>query len=192
MRNVHQFAAFLSTCAENANVLSYPAGGIELEEPLLTLRAAAEADEDAVLRLYADCVRAGHTHWTDEYPDRESAEEDLRSRTLYVCEHDGRIMGAVSLLPTDDCEELGLPYAPGKACVLCRLGVAPGWQGRGLGKRLLSMAEEQARKLGYAAMHLMCEENAARPRRLYEGAGYRPVGPVALYGHRYTAYEKLL
>lgn len=156
------------------------------------LRPGVGADVDDVAALYADCARAGNTHWTEAYPDRACAEDDAATGTLYVLVSQGRTVGTVTLLPTDDCEELGLPYAPGKACVLCRLGVAPGWQGRGLGKRLLSMAEEQARKLGYAAMHLMCEENAARPRRLYEGAGYRPVGPVALYGHRYTAYEKLL
>lgn len=158
----------------------------------LTLRPAAEADAPAVLALYAACVRAGHTHWTDDYPDRECVEADLRDHTLYLLEARDRLAGAVSLLATDDCEELGLPFAPGRPCVLCRLCLSPAYQGRGLSKRLLALAEAEALRLGYAAMHLLCGEDCVRPRRLYEGAGYRAVGTAALYGARFVAYEKPL
>ncbi len=158
----------------------------------MTLRPAVDADADAVAALYAACVRAGHTHWTDFYPGREEIDADLRDGTLYLAEAAEGVVGAVSLLATDDCEELGLPYASRNACVLCRLCVAPEQQGRGLSKLLLALSEREAVRLGYDAMHLLAGSSLERPRRLYEGAGYQRIADVRLYEHDFIAYEKPL
>ena len=52
------------------------------------------------------------------------------------------------------------------------LAVAPGFEGRGLGQRLLDAAEADAKALGAETMTLHVFAVNSRARRLYERAGY--------------------
>lgn len=51
--------------------------------------------------------------------------------------------------------------------------VVPEARGAGIGRRLLDLAEVEARALGFAALHLEVERHNARAWRLYADLGYR-------------------
>lgn len=68
---------------------------------------------------------------------------------------------------------------------------AADWRGRGLGRRILALLIGRARALGYThlAVHQIFVDNTAS-RRLYEGAGFRPVDEgVQPDGRRWRAYR---
>ncbi len=158
----------------------------------IQLRRAASGDAEAVWALYRACMRDSRvTCWYDGYPTRDILELDLENGWLYVYEDGGAIIGAVSLLPTDDLEEMSLPFeCPENPCVLARLCLSPERQGRGEAAVLLRMAERHAAREGHPAVHLLCDQENPAARRLYDRAGYHAVADVALYGGRFHAFEK--
>ena len=84
----------------------------------------------------------------------------VREGRVSVLETAGRVVGVLVLAPE-----------PGHL-LLDNLAIAPGFQGRGLGRRLLERAEDEARRLGLAEVRLytnaMMHENIA----LYHRVGY--------------------
>lgn len=93
----------------------------------------------------------------------------------------------------DDIEDMQLDFIyTQKPCVLCRLALWPDRQGRGEGRALLLAAEQQAHKLGYGAMHLLCDIENASACALYTRGGYRYISNVALYEHEFGVYERRL
>jgi ribosomal protein S18 acetylase RimI-like enzyme len=59
------------------------------------------------------------------------------------------------------------------------LAVAPGAQGRGIGRELLAAAVTAARREGHPALGLSVSERNTRARRLYETLGFEVVGREA-------------
>lgn len=53
--------------------------------------------------------------------------------------------------------------------------VRPEWRGRGVAASLLPALEEEGRRLGYRVVRLDTGPRQLHAKRLYLGAGYRPV-----------------
>ena len=53
------------------------------------------------------------------------------------------------------------------------VAIDPAWQGRGLGRRLLAFADDEARRLGLPAVGLLTNERYAANIAMYERYGYR-------------------
>lgn len=114
--------------------------------------------------------------WTRESWWGELAQRPRRRYVVLESEHD--IAGYAGL----DCA--------GDVADVMTIAVAPGRQGRGLGRRLLDWLLSQARDSGAEAVMLEVREDNAPARKLYEQAGfeqihvrrgyYRPAGVDAL------------
>jgi putative acetyltransferase len=61
------------------------------------------------------------------------------------------------------------------ACELCRMYLAAGHRGQGLGRRLLEHALSEARTRGFKEMHLKTASVLKEAISLYERAGFRPM-----------------
>src|SRR5690554_4560494 len=82
-----------------------------------------------------------------------------------------------------------------EAARLYSLGVAPGREGAGLGRKLLDAAEQTALRRGCFALRLEVREDNARAIHLYEENGYRRIGRREGYyedGAAALRFEKLL
>jgi GNAT superfamily N-acetyltransferase len=80
----------------------------------------------------------------------------------------------------------GLKALSDGACEIKRMYVAPRVRGRGLAVRLLAALEDTARELGYTVARLDTGPLQPHAQRMYEAAGYRPIGnfnanPVASF-----------
>jgi GNAT superfamily N-acetyltransferase len=63
-----------------------------------------------------------------------------------------------------------------EACEIKRMYVVPDARGRGLGRVLLEGLEAEARRLGYRVARLDTGAKQPGAQRMYETAGYRPIG----------------
>jgi GNAT superfamily N-acetyltransferase len=80
----------------------------------------------------------------------------------------------------------GVKRLPDGTCEIKRMFVARPARGQGVARALLSALEARARELGYAVARLDTGPKQQGARRLYEAAGYRPIGnfngnPVASF-----------
>lgn len=80
----------------------------------------------------------------------------------------------------------GLKRLPDGACEIKRMFVVPEARGRGVARALLVALEARARELGYEVARLDTGPRQERSRRMYERAGYAPIGnfnanPVASF-----------
>ena len=98
---------------------------------------------------------------------------------LWVAVDDGDVVGSVAL------RELG-----DGALELKRMYLRPERRGRGLGKRLLTLALDWAREHGAAAVRLDTSERMVAARRLYETYGFERVpGEAPRQGQCRLLYE---
>lgn len=80
----------------------------------------------------------------------------------------------------------GIKRLPDGACEIKRMFVVEAARGRGVARELLTELERRARELGYSVARLDTGPRQPRAQRMYERAGYVPVGnfnanPVASY-----------
>jgi GNAT superfamily N-acetyltransferase len=80
----------------------------------------------------------------------------------------------------------GVKRLDAAAAEIKRMYVVPEARGRGLAKMLLAALEDAARDLGYTVARLDTGPRQPHAQRMYEAAGYRPIGnfnrnPVASF-----------
>lgn len=126
-----------------------------------SLRLALEADAGALAQLVDDA----YGHYVERLgmppgPMREDYAEVIRTRDVTLAESEGALVGAIVL----GVGEQGLTIE--------NVAVHPSRQGEGLGRALLELAEEEARRRGFDSVHLYTHEQMTENLALYERIGY--------------------
>jgi len=95
---------------------------------------------------------------------------------FYVIEQDGEILGCGGVGPLTDGD-------PG-VCELRKMYFLPALRGSGLGRKLLDLILDDARKIGYHLCYLETLANMESARRLYQRTGFTFIdGPLGNTGH---------
>ena len=89
-------------------------------------------------------------------------------QSVWLLRLDERVAGLLVLVAEAD------------AMLIYSVAVHPDFQKRGLGRRLLALAEEQARAAGYARIRLYTNERMVENTALYRRLGYRETGREAV------------
>jgi len=150
-------------------------------EPITT-RLAGPGDAGTLLTTVAEAFES-YREWAPAgwQPPSQSAEAtkllaEALSRPDVWClvaeSHSGPV-GHVALSPTTIVQP---EPAPVGTVNLWQLFVRPGWQGRGVGRRLMRSALSEAHRRGFARVRLWTPRGAARSRRFYEREGWTPTG----------------
>ena len=129
----------------------------------LTIRRARQEDKDAIWRVHIDAIRGlCASHYEEEVIDvwvgrtrPEKYEESIDNCLFLVAEDEGGIVG-FGVLNRERAEIGGLYVSSAVA-------------GRGVGRRLLRMLEDDAVEAGLRRLELYASLNAVR---FYESAGY--------------------
>jgi ribosomal protein S18 acetylase RimI-like enzyme len=90
-----------------------------------------------------------------------------QTHVLFIAERGGRRAGFILMLDTMPDEVTRMPQG-----FVAYMAVEPLERRYGIGSRLLSAAEDEARRRGLPYMGLMVTEDNAAARALYERAGY--------------------
>jgi putative acetyltransferase len=136
-----------------------------------TIRPATNADVEAVRGLVFSILRE---HGVEPEPDSTDADlADLESSYLrpggsfeVVVDASGLVVGTVGLFPLDEGR-----------CELRKMYVALSHRGRGLGRRLVRVALDRARELGFRRIELETASRLEAAIHLYESSGFRPFIP---------------
>ncbi|MCU7727898.1 GNAT family N-acetyltransferase [Actinoplanes sp. KI2] len=120
-------------------------------DPGITVRAAAPADQPAVLEI----LRRGF--------DWEPPEAAGSGPHTLVVERDGRLIGTARLHPEGD------------RAGIYGFAIHPDHQGRGIGRDVLHRLCRTARADGATTVHLEVETDNDRALHLYTSIGFRPV-----------------
>jgi GNAT superfamily N-acetyltransferase len=144
-------------------------------EPIqIAIRRAEPADCEAVIAMVPELHAFGPPEWRDlrqmEAVDVRVVGDVLRGRSpgasILVAESaGGERVGFVHVHEEED-------YYAGPCAHIGDVVVAPDWQGRGVGKALLSAAEQWAREAGYGLVTLNVFLNNEQARAVYQRAGY--------------------
>ncbi len=126
------------------------------------LRRAGDNDAERVREL----VAAAYEHYAPligrtPIPMLTDFAVAVRGREVWVLDDGGGIVGVIELLPRDD--HLWIE----------NVAVAPDRQGRGLGRRLLAHAEDEARRRALPEVRLLTNERYAANIAMYTRYGYR-------------------
>jgi putative acetyltransferase len=120
-------------------------------------------------------VGCGHSIEDAEVNEMFGAYPEPHS-VFYVIERDKKILG---------CGGVG-PLIGGKpgVCELRKMYFLPELRGSGLGKKLLTLILDDARKLGYSLCYLETLDNMDGARRVYQKFGFSFInGPLGNTGH---------
>ncbi|WP_130289748.1 GNAT family N-acetyltransferase [Pseudonocardia sediminis] len=148
---------------------------------MVTIRPAEPADVDRARRLAHDAYR----HYTERIgrppaPMEADYAAVVDAGTMWVAEDDGRMVGFIVLLDTDD------------HLLLDNVAVDPLAQGRGVGARLLALAEEQAVARGHDRIELYTNEAMTENLDYYPRKGYVETRRAEQDGYRRVFFAKSL
>jgi ribosomal protein S18 acetylase RimI-like enzyme len=109
-----------------------------------------------------------------------------------IVEEAGDIIGMLVAFPMHvdssdfESDPVLMPYSrleEDNSYYICGMAMFPEHRGRGIGTRLLALAEEHAREKGFGKTSLIVFEQNAGAKRLYDRAGYVEVSREAVYPH---------
>ena len=161
----------------------------------MKIRAATEADHDAIWNIFHEIVAAGDTYAFDPKMSREQALAywfRIDTHTL-VAEKDGRVVGTYILRQN----QLG----PGSHVANAAFMVASDAQGSGVGRSMAEHCLDEARRIGFRAMQFNFVVSTNAPAiHLWEQLGFKIVGilpgafhhPEKGYVDVYVMYRSLL
>jgi N-acetylglutamate synthase-like GNAT family acetyltransferase len=149
--------------------------------PGLSLRPAVGADAAAMQEL----ARAAYQVYVERIgqepaPMTADYSRVAESRHAWVAEQDGRIVGLLVLEPAED------------HLLVENVAVAPRTQGLGVGRRLLQLAEDQARTQGMRELRLYTNEAMKENLAYYPRQGYRETHRGTENGFRRVFFSKVL
>ena len=128
----------------------------------MTLRRAEAGDAAAVREL----TRQAYAKWVpvigrEPKPMQADYDEAVRNHRIDLLHVDGKLAALIETI--DEPDHL----------LVENVAVAPAFQGRGLGRKLMAHAERLAASLGYREIRLYTNKLFAENVELYRGLGYR-------------------
>jgi GNAT superfamily N-acetyltransferase len=110
----------------------------------------------------------------------EDFAETIRNSQVHVAELNGRIVGTIVLMITDE------------GFYLDNVAVRPSVKGKGVGRHLLEFAETEARRQGYSSIYLATHELMTENRALYARVGYVEYDQRVVDGYPRVFFRKRL
>jgi len=138
-----------------------PSDGAQAPAPDITLRPASDDDAAAI----AHCVEAAYRPYIPRIgkppgPMLDDYAEVVRRHRVFIAEMGSALAGVLVLVRTP------------RGMLLDNIAVHPEHQRRGIGRRLLHLAESEAHSLGCSHLELYTHELMTENIALYGRAGY--------------------
>ena len=166
------------------------------------IREATVDDLDAILKITKSCakklVSKNIFQWNEYYPNRDAFENDLYNRWLYVTVKENKVIGSVCVSDLMDDEYATVKWLTpnnNNNIYIHRLAVDPDYQGVGYAQKMMSFAEEFAKKNKYKSIRLDTFSKNMKNQKFYKQRGYKKLGEIFFPNqsmHPFYCYELLL
>ena len=158
----------------------------------LIFRKAEKGEAGTVMDLYKAVIGTPYCTWDDSYPGEFEITEDLSSRTLYVLEEDGELIGAISIVPENEIDDFDCWRIKKNAREFARVVLRPDHQHKGLSIYLVEGIIKEFEKQGVAAAHIAVAKNNIPAQKLCRKANFDFCGEADMYGHSFFLCERVL
>jgi N-acetylglutamate synthase-like GNAT family acetyltransferase len=147
----------------------------------VTLRSAEPQDVPGITA----CVCEAYVHYIERIgrqpaPMLEDYADVVRHTQTHVALMGRRIVGVLTLAITEE------------GFCLDNIAVRPDLKGNGIGRRLLELAESEARRQGFDSIYLFTNELMIENRKLYGGIGYVEYDRRVVNGYPRVFFRKRL
>lgn len=155
-------------------------------------------DIEAITILIQEAIKEMEKHdiyqWDGLYPTAEDFEADIKKENLYVAEENGKIIALYVISGESDeaYNNAEWKYPRETSLVIHRFCVSPGFQNRGIGKKLLNKIESQIKSMGYDSVRLDVFKKNPYAQKLYRNNGYEVRGFAEWRKGRFDLMEKKL
>ena len=157
-------------------------GDVRADGPPGTMIRRARPDEGPVVAQLTNRAYAHYIPLLERKPQPMMADygQMIAQDEVWLLLHDDQPAGALVLV-----------REPG-TLLIYNVAVEPRFQGRGFGRRLLGLAEAEARRAGCARLRLYTNEHMTFNLAMYRRRGYRETGREAYLGSDLVHMEKLV
>jgi L-amino acid N-acyltransferase YncA len=139
----------------------------------MKIRAATDADRDAIWNIFHEIIAAGDTYAFDpQMPREEALAYWFRADThTYIAERNGGVVGTYILRPNQS--------GPGSHVANAAFMVARDAEGAGVGRRMAEHCLSEARRMGFRAMQFnFVISTNTRAIHLWNQLGFKIVGTL--------------
>ncbi|MGY8919570.1 MAG: GNAT family N-acetyltransferase [Flavobacteriales bacterium] len=166
------------------------------------IREATVDDLDAILKITKSCakklVSKNIFQWNEYYPNRNVFENDLYNKWLYVTVKENKVIGSICVSDLIDDEYATVKWLTpnnNNNIYIHRLAVDPDYQGVGYAQKMMSFAEEFAKKNKYKSIRLDTFSKNMKNQKFYKQRGYKKLGEIFFPNqsmYPFYCYELLL
>lgn len=140
----------------------------------------ARRDDSAGLTA---CVEAAYQHYVARMsqppgPMLADYDAEIAQHQVWVVEDEGEIVGGLVLIPKDD------------HVLLDNIAVHPDYQGKGIGRALLELADAEALRQGYAELRLYTHEKMTENIALYSRIGWEETHRASQDGYDRVFFKR--
>ena len=157
-----------------------------------TLELAKKEELIDVKTLYSSVINTPYCIWNEEYPSDFEIDLDYKSDKLFVLKYNEQIIGAASIVPENEMNDIDCWTEVNNSCEIARIVIHKDYQGKGLAKILVSLLIEEIKILKYKSIHLAVHVDHIPAYKTYTGLGFKMVGSTFMYGHNYKLLELLI
>lgn len=155
-------------------------------------------DIETITVLIQEAIKEMEKHdiyqWDEVYPTAKDFEADIKKENLYVAEENEKIVALYVISGESDeaYNNAEWKYPRETSLVLHRFCVSPGFQNRGIGKKVLNKIESQIKSMGYDSVRLDVFTKNPYAQKLYRNNGYEVRGFAEWRKGRFDLMEKKL
>lgn len=137
----------------------------------LNIRIATFADVPAILHIYAEALDNHKVLSADEAQKIFIKQGKYPDYHVFIAEYDNKAVGTFALLIMENMAHMGTPSA-----VVEDVGVLPGLQGQGIGKKMMEYALQYAKEKGCYKISLSSNLRREQAHQFYESLGFKKHG----------------
>ncbi len=148
---------------------------------------ASYDDIPQIIGIYHSLIGTPGCAWSLDYPNRDTAESDVDSKSLYVLKKNGIIIAVASVGEFNELEHL--QWTMKVPCELARIGVIPTMQKQGIGTTILKNIIKTVKGKGFDGIRMLVSKTNPAALALYDKNGFEKCGEVSMYDIDFYCYQ---
>jgi len=161
------------------------------------IRKATFEDIASIMKIVQETIiemgTYNNTQWDENYPKESNFIEDINKSELYVIDENGELGGFACINKVEPEEYKDLAWKQdGTALVIHRMAVNPEFRRKGIGSRLINLADKLAQEQNIKILKTDTYSLNTKMQGLFKKCGYTFVGEINFLGKekQFYCYEK--